>query len=118
MLTLNQHKLNNGLTVIYCQTPSHAEFEISMHIKTGARDESSHNSGISHFLEHMMFRGSRYYPNSIMLARALEKFGGEINAVTGMEHTTYWIKGDAEQCLEAIPSFAEFFLYPNFADLE
>lgn len=118
MLNLHKYKLKNGLTVIYCQTPHHAEFEISMHIKTGARDENETNSGISHFLEHMMFRGSRYYPNSIMLARSLEKFGGEINAVTGIEHTTYWIKGDAELCLEAIPSFAEFFLYPNFADIE
>lgn len=118
MFNVKTHKLKNGLTVLFCQTKNFAEFEISMHIGTGARHESNQNSGISHFLEHMMFRGSRYYPNSIMLARALEKFGGEINALTGMEQTTYWIKGDAEKLFEAIPQFAEFFLYPNFADIE
>lgn len=118
MFKIKNYKLNNGLTVLFCQTKNFAEFELSMHIGTGARHENENNSGISHFLEHMMFRGSRYYPNSIMLARALEKFGGEINALTGMEQTTYWMKGDAEKLLEAIPHFAEFFLYPNFADIE
>lgn len=118
MFNVKTYKLKNGLTVLFCQTKHLAEFEISMHIGTGARNENNENSGISHFLEHMMFRGSRYYPNSIMLARALEKFGGEINALTGMEQTTYWMKGDAEKLFEAIPHFAEFFLYPNFADIE
>jgi len=118
MLLSKQHKLKNGLTVIYCKTQHRVEFEISMHIQTGSRHEIAENSGVSHFLEHMMFRGSSRYPNSIILARELEKFGGEINAITSSDTTTYWIKGDSEKLYDAIPCFAEFFLYPNFADIE
>ena len=43
----------------------------------------------------MMFRGSLRYPNSRLLAQAMEKFGGETNAMTGIENTNYWIKGSA-----------------------
>lgn len=115
---INKHKLKNGMQFFYCHTPETVIFEISMHINTGARDETSENSGVSHFLEHMMFRGSKKYPNSLKLAKAMESFGSETNAMTGIEHTSYWIKGDSEKTIEAIECFSDFFLYPNFADIE
>ncbi len=118
MLSTVKHTLKNGLNVIYYKTNDQVEFEISIHIKTGSRCETESNSGVSHFLEHMMFRGSKAFPNSILLARAMEKFGGEINAQTATESTTYWIKGDDEKVYDAIECFAEFFLHPNFADIE
>lgn len=115
---VKKHRLKNGLAVFYCHAPDLVSFELSMHINTGARDENKQNSGVSHFLEHMMFRGSVSYPDSFLLSQALEGFGGETNAMTGTEHTSYWLKGDAEKTKEAIFCFAEFFLNPNFADLE
>ena len=118
LISINKHILKNNLVVLYCHTPNTVSFEMSLHINTGARDENEHSYGISHFLEHMMFRGSKNYPNSIALAKAMESFGGEINAMTGIEHTTYWLKGDAEKTIEAIEPFANFFLYPNYCDLE
>ncbi len=116
--SISKHKLKNGLQVFYCNTPDTVVFEISMHINTGARDETAETSGVSHFLEHMMFRGSKKYPNSLSLARAMESFGSETNAMTGIEHTSYWIKGDSAKTIEAIQCFSDFFLYPNYADLE
>ncbi len=89
---IKKYQLKNGLTVFYCHTPESVSFELSIHINTGARDETKKNTGISHFLEHMMFRGSNKYPNSRLLARAMESFGGETNAMTGIENTNYWIK--------------------------
>jgi predicted Zn-dependent peptidase len=118
IFSIRKHILKNGLIVLYCHTPETVAFELAIHINTGSRDENDSNSGVSHFLEHMMFRGSRKYPNSISLSHALESFGGETNAMTGIEHTTYWLKGDSEKTLKAIECFADFFLYPNFADLE
>ncbi|WP_170271522.1 M16 family metallopeptidase [Fluviispira multicolorata] len=117
-LTLNKHTLSNGMPVFYCHTPDSVCFELSIHINTGARDETEKNSGISHFLEHMMFRGTKSYPNSIQLSKAMESFGGETNAMTGIENTTYWLRGDAEKTLDAIDCFSDFFLRPNYADLE
>ncbi|BBH54598.1 M16 family metallopeptidase [Fluviispira sanaruensis] len=117
-LALNKYTLSNGVPVFYCHTPETVCFELSIHINTGARDETEKNNGVSHFLEHMMFRGSKSYPNSIQLSKAMESFGGETNAMTGIENTTYWLKGDAEKTLDAIDCFADFFLRPNYADLE
>lgn len=116
--SISKHILKNDLHVLYCHTPNTVAFELSIHINTGARDEVEENNGVSHFLEHMMFRGSKKYPNSISLSRAMESFGGETNAMTGIEHTTYWLKGDAEKTIEAIKCFSDFFLHPNYADIE
>ena len=116
--SISKHTLKNGLRVLYCHTPDSVSFELSIHINTGARDESEENNGVSHFLEHMMFRGSKKYPNSLSLSKAMESFGSETNAMTGIEHTTYWLKGDSEKTIEAIECFSDFFLHPNYADLE
>ena len=116
--TIKKFQLQNGMTVFYCHTPDLVSFETSIHINTGARDETKKTTGISHFLEHMMFRGSYKYPNSRLLAFAMEGFGGETNAMTGIDNTNYWIKGDAEKTLEAIECFSYFFLQPNYADLD
>ncbi|MEY4064812.1 MAG: hypothetical protein RIR26_1020, partial [Pseudomonadota bacterium] len=78
--TLDIVSLSNGLRFIHCQSLNAASFELSMHIDTGSRDESNDNNGVSHFLEHMMFRGSQNLPNSVALAAAMESFGGEANA--------------------------------------
>jgi predicted Zn-dependent peptidase len=114
---ITKYQFKNDFCVFYCHTPDSVAFEITMHINTGARDEVKENAGVSHFLEHMMFRGSAKYPNSIVLAKAMESFGGETNAMTGIENTNYWIKGSAEKTLDAIECFSDFFLNPNYADL-
>lgn len=115
---LHRFTLSNGLAVFYCHTPESAGFEIAMHIDTGSRDETPVNNGVSHFLEHMMFRGTQRHPNSVALARALEGFGGESNAMTTVENTVYWLKGALKTFVPALDAFADFFLHTNFADIE
>lgn len=115
---LNSCTLPNGLRFIHSQSTETASFEFSMHIDTGSRDENPENNGVSHFLEHMMFRGSKNFPNSILLASAMESFGGEANAMTSVENTVYWLKGSTKRIDQAAEIFAEFFLNPNFADFE
>lgn len=115
---LERAVLSNGLPVYVGVTPESASFEITMQIDTGSRDETPENNGVSHFLEHMMFRGSQAYPDSLRLARLMEAFGGESNAMTSVESTAYWLRGATRRIDPAIDAFAEFFLRPNFADLE
>lgn len=110
--------LPNGLTVLYCTTPETVSFEINMCVNTGSRDEDAETNGVSHFLEHMMFRGCSTYPNSVLLAKNMEQFGGESNAMTTIEQTTYWLKGHSEALQQAVTVFRDFFLFPNFADIE
>lgn len=110
--------LSNGLRFIHAKSSEMASFELSVHIDTGSRDENANTNGVSHFLEHMMFRGSERLPNSVTLAAAMESFGGEANAMTSVESTVYWLKGSTRRLEEAFDIFSEFFLRPNFADLE
>jgi len=111
-------KLTNGLRFLHCRNPESGAFELSLHIDTGSRDETPENNGVSHFLEHMMFRGSKKFPNSVALAGAMESFGGEANAMTSIESTVYWLKGSTSRIEKACELFSEFMLQPNFADLE
>jgi predicted Zn-dependent peptidase len=114
----NMCTLANGLRFIHSQSKETASFEFSVHIDTGSRDEQPETNGVSHFLEHMMFRGSKNFPNSLLLAEAMESFGGEANAMTSIENTVYWLKGSTKRIDQAADIFAEFFLHPNFADFE
>lgn len=61
-------------------------------VKVGSRSENSKIWGLSHFLEHMMFKGTRKRPEAIDLLSEMEGFGGNFNAFTGKEHTGYYIK--------------------------
>jgi predicted Zn-dependent peptidase len=118
LLALERVMLPNGLSLYLGQSPESTSFEIAVHIDSGSRDENSENNGVSHFLEHMMFRGNRNWPNSILLAQTLENFGGETNAMTTVESTVYWLRGATRRMETAIGAFADFFFHPNFADLE
>ncbi len=115
---LSRTQLNNGLKVLHTQVKNTAGFEIALHIDTGSRDETPETNGISHFLEHMMFRGTERFPTSIDLACALEECGGEANAMTTNESTVYWLKGAAAKMDTAIDVFGDFALNTNYANLE
>jgi len=60
--------------------------------KTGSRHETKENSGISHFLEHLFFKGTKKRPNTLMLSSEMDSLGGEYNAFTSKEYTGYWFK--------------------------
>jgi len=66
-ITSFRSTLNNGLTVVTVEMPHIHTLEVAMFVRAGLRFENEKNNGISHFLEHMMFRGNRKYPDSISL---------------------------------------------------
>lgn len=110
--------LPSGLTIMHAPLEGNDSFYIGATIRTGTRLEQSHETGVSHFLEHMMFRGSRRYPEFTALAEAFEWLGGEWNAATGHEHTEYWYAGIRHVAREVIDLFAEFLSYPMLKDIE
>ncbi len=59
--------LDNGLTVVTVELPHIHTLEVVMFVRAGLRFENEKDNGISHFLEHMMFRGNRKYPDSFSL---------------------------------------------------
>src|SRR6185436_21047209 len=84
--------LSNGLTVI--EVPSHdaESVVVDFFVKTGSRSEAPRENGISHFLEHFLFKGTKKYPSALAISSLIDAIGGEMNANTGKEHTQYYIK--------------------------
>ncbi|MEK7617909.1 MAG: pitrilysin family protein [Patescibacteria group bacterium] len=93
--------LSNGLTVI--EVPSHdaESVVVDFFVKTGSRSETPKENGISHFLEHFLFKGTKKYPSALAISTLIDSIGGEMNANTGKEHTQFYIKA-ASQHLELI----------------
>ncbi len=84
--------LKNGLTVIEVPSFDAESVVVDFFVKTGSRSESAKESGISHFLEHFLFKGSKKYPSAMAISSLIDSIGGEMNANTGKEHTQYFIK--------------------------
>ena len=84
--------LQNGLTVI--EVPSHdaESVVVDFFVKTGSRSETAKENGISHFLEHFLFKGTKKYPSALAISSLIDSIGGEMNANTGKEHTQFYIK--------------------------
>ena len=82
--------LANGLRVVTTPVPTSQAASISVFIGVGSRGEMRRVNGVSHFLEHMLFKGTERRPDAITIAEAIEGAGGVLNAYTAKEMTCYW----------------------------
>lgn len=85
------HRLDNGLQMVGQSIPGVRSATAVFWVRTGTRDEEPEQMGISHFLEHMAFRGSKDLPGD-QIDRAFEEMGAEHNAGTWLEMTFYWAR--------------------------
>ena len=88
----NKKILKNGLTVITSEMPSFESATALVMVGAGSRYENKKNNGISHFLEHMAFKGTKSRPTFMEVAGVVDGIGGEFNAFTNKEYTGYYIK--------------------------
>ncbi len=84
--------LPNGLRLITVPMPSFESATALVMVGAGSRYETKKNSGISHFLEHMAFKGTEKRPTALDIASLIDGIGGEFNAFTGKEYTGYYVK--------------------------
>ncbi len=84
--------LPNGLTIIEVPSNDAESVVVDFFVKTGSRSETEKENGISHFLEHFLFKGTQKYPTSLAITELVDSIGAEMNANTGKEHTQYYIK--------------------------
>ena len=110
--------LVNGMTVIVVEQPHIHSIELAMFVRSGLRFENMQNNGISHFVEHMLFRGNSAYPNSHLLNREFELIGRDLRASTMSDHTYYGFSPHISNIDRAINLFSEFFLGPMFPEIE
>jgi predicted Zn-dependent peptidase len=87
-------------------------------VSVGSAYENKTNSGISHFLEHMMFRGNRQLGSSNQLNLKMEEMGGDVNAVTSFDFTEYWLDYHLDYFELGLKRFCHFMQEPLFEDLE
>jgi predicted Zn-dependent peptidase len=97
--------LSNGLRVITIPMPSFESATALVMVGAGSRYETAKNNGISHFLEHMAFKGTAKRPTAQDISTAIDGVGGEFNAFTSKEITGYYVKSAANHvdlCLDVL----------------
>jgi len=87
----SEHRLANGLRVLVARRPGDPIVSTVLCYRVGSHDEAEHEAGVSHFLEHMMFKGSPSYGKGA-IDRETARLGGSNNAFTGHDHTAYWFE--------------------------
>ncbi|MDP3794888.1 MAG: pitrilysin family protein [bacterium] len=90
--TYHKTQLSNGLRVITIPMDSTRTFTAVVLVKTGSKYEEKRLNGISHFLEHMFFKGTKRRPTARQISEEIEGVGGEFNAFTAKENTAYYVK--------------------------
>lgn len=84
----------------------------------GSRFESEKMSGVSHFVEHMMFKGTKKRPNTLVLTREIDRLGAEYNAFTSKEYTGYYIKADAKYLSVSLDILSDMLFNSKFDEKE
>ncbi len=84
--------LDNGLRIVSSSMPHTRSVSISVFVGAGSRYEPDEIAGVSHFLEHMLFKGTHRRPTPRQIAEAIEGIGGVMNAATDKDLTVYWAK--------------------------
>ena len=88
----NKTVLDNGMRVVSGPMTGVKSASLIFYQEVGSRYEDPAIQGVSHFLEHMLFKGTERRPDPIMITQAVESVGGILNAATGRESTNYWAK--------------------------
>src|SRR3972149_3988933 len=112
------YTLKNGLRVIFIDTKTFPTLTTLLLFGAGSRYENEKNNGIAHFLEHMVFKGSKKYPDFFTISSVLEGMGAVHNAFTSKDHTGFWVKSPSEHFEQVIDILADIIQYPLLADAE
>ncbi|PLX21603.1 hypothetical protein C0584_02210 [Candidatus Parcubacteria bacterium] len=107
-------KLKNGLSVITSPMSGTRTATILIMVGTGARYENKMNNGLSHFLEHVFFKGTKKRASAHDIVSELDGLGCDYNAFTGKEYTGYYIKIDSAKLNKAIDVLSDMFLNSKF----
>jgi len=110
--------LNNGLRIITVPMESANSVTVLILVGTGSKYETKEINGISHFLEHMFFKGTEKRPSTLKISEILDSVGGEYNAFTSKEITGFWAKVDKKHTDIALDWISDIFLNSKFDENE
>lgn len=109
--------LPNGIRVISEKLPYVKSFSLGFWFDTGSRDENDSNNGISHFIEHMLFKGTTKR-SAAKIADEIESLGGYLNAFTSKEHTCYYGRGLSQHIEKTFEVLSDMIQNPAFKNSE
>ena len=109
-----QTTLPNGLRLLTTPMPGMRSASIAFFFTVGSRYEPKPVAGVSHFIEHMLFKGSQHYPTARLISEAIEGVGGVFNASTGKELTSYTARVPGEYFAVVMKVLADMVRYPLF----
>ena len=110
--------LSNGLRIITIPIENANSVTALILVGTGSKYETKDINGISHFLEHMFFKGTIKRPNTLSISETLDSVGGEYNAFTSKEVTGFWAKVDKKHSDVALDWLSDIFLNSQFDEKE
>jgi predicted Zn-dependent peptidase len=114
---IKKYTCQNGVRIVLEQIPTVRSVAIGLWIKTGSIDETPENNGISHFLEHMFFKGTATR-SARDIAESFDSIGGQVNAFTSKEYTCYYAKVLDTHASFALEVLSDMFFNSTFEDEE
>ncbi|MBC2711989.1 MAG: insulinase family protein [Desulfosarcina sp.] len=115
--TVNKTTLSNGVRIVSTAMPHVRSVSMGVWVHVGARDETDAEGGLSHFIEHMIFKGT-VRRTAFQIAKEFDAIGGQTNAFTSMEHTCYYARVLDTQLETMVAILSDIFLNSAFDEKE
>ncbi|MFA7405270.1 MAG: pitrilysin family protein [Pelobacteraceae bacterium] len=112
------HTLDNGLRVVCVEMPHLHSAELAIYLKVGGRNDPPGREGLSHFLEHILFRGTAEFLSSLAIESAFEIIGGAPNAATDAESTYYYSRVHPDSIKRGMEIFASMLIKPLLTGID
>jgi predicted Zn-dependent peptidase len=117
-MKLSKKVLKNGLRIITVPMKDNPTATVLVLVEAGSKYETKKVNGISHFLEHMCFKGTTKRPKAIDISKELDALGSQYNAFTAQEYTGYYAKSDAKHFYRIFDVVSDIYLNSTFPDAE
>lgn len=112
MNAISTFSLTNGMRVVVKPMEGINSVTVLAMVGVGSRFEERNVAGISHFLEHLPFKGTKNYPDSLAISAAIDGIGGKHNAMTSKDYTGFWVKVDSTHFEKAVDVVSDLLLTP------
>ncbi|MEX2426312.1 MAG: pitrilysin family protein [Thermomicrobiaceae bacterium] len=117
-MNIERTQLANGVRIVTSRMDHVRSASLIITFAAGARHEVDEHAGVSHFLEHMVFKGTSKRPDPITITRDIEEVGGILNAGTSRENTNYWVKVPSVHLESSFDVLADMLLNSTFRQEE
>jgi predicted Zn-dependent peptidase len=115
---ITSKELKNGMQAILVPQKGAVSTTVMVFVRVGSRYETKPINGASHFLEHLLFKGTKKRPDALMISKELDRYGAEFNAYTGKDATVYYIKMDAKHTPLAVDMLHDMLFHSLFDKTE